>query len=86
MKEDWGMGIRQTTPLEGMLCRIFAEVLDRAEVNVDDDFFDVGGDSLLAIRVMHRVNKETGAKTPVKAIFSQPTAAGLAKRITVQTP
>jgi hypothetical protein len=72
-----------TTPLESILCRIFAEVLDREEVNVDDDFFDVGGDSLLAIKAMHRVNTETGTKTPVKAIFAQPTAAGLAKQITV---
>ena len=36
------MGDKKATSLEDMLCRIFAEVLDRAEVAVDDSFFDVG--------------------------------------------
>lgn len=76
----------QSNPLEGTLCRIFAEVLGREDVGADDNFFDIGGDSLLAIKVMHRVNKKTGKRTPVKVIFSEPTAIGLANYIAVHVP
>lgn len=40
------------TPVEAMLCRLFAEGLQRAEVGADDDYIALGGDSIRALRIM----------------------------------
>ncbi|GAA3544171.1 hypothetical protein GCM10022222_29800 [Amycolatopsis ultiminotia] len=66
---------------EKLLCRLFAELLDVAEIGVDDNFFAVGGHSLLAIRLVSRVRAATGAEISVRTVFEAPTAAELARQI-----
>jgi thioesterase domain-containing protein/acyl carrier protein len=65
------------SPVEDLLCELFAEILERGPVSVHDSFFELGGDSLLAIRLGSRVHSVLGVKAPLRTLFEAPTAAQL---------
>ena len=69
------------TLTEEILAGIYAQVLGVERVGVDDSFFDLGGDSLLAMRVIAAVNTALDAGLAVRAVFEAPTVAQLAPRI-----
>ncbi|WP_253866823.1 non-ribosomal peptide synthetase, partial [Mycobacterium asiaticum] len=74
----------RTGSIEKVLADIFAQVLgveSHRLVGVDDSFFDLGGDSLSAMRVIVAVNATLGADLRVGALFDAPTVAQLASRI-----
>ena len=66
------------TPLEEILCREWAAVLGRPRVGIHDSFFDLGGQSLLALRLMARLRPALGRPVRLVDLFQQPTVAGLA--------
>ena len=68
-------------PVEEILAGIYAQVLGVERVGVDDSFFDLGGDSLSAMRVIAAINKSLDADVAVRAVFEAPTVAQLAPRI-----
>ena len=65
------------TPQEELLCALFAEVLGLARVGIDDNFFALGGDSIVSIQLVSRARKAGLAITP-RAVFEHQTVAGLA--------
>ena len=71
-----------STPTEEILAGIFAQVLGTDRVGVDDSFFDLGGDSLSAMRLVAAVNNSLGSGLAVRALFETPTVAQLAPRVT----
>lgn len=71
---------------EEALTRLFAQVLDIARVGPDDAFFDLGGTSLLAVRLVARVREEFGAGLTIGSLFESPTPAALAARLGAAEP
>ncbi|MFI9406362.1 amino acid adenylation domain-containing protein [Nocardia sp. NPDC052316] len=70
-----------TTPLERTIVEVFAEILGVERVGLDDDFFDLGGNSLVATRAVSRLRTLTGAEVRVQWFFTDSTPGALATRI-----
>ncbi|WP_280494772.1 amino acid adenylation domain-containing protein, partial [Nocardia asiatica] len=69
------------TATEQAVAAAFAELLDADRVGLDDDFFALGGNSLLAAQVVGRLRETTAATVRVQWFFTDATVAGLAARI-----
>ncbi|WP_040695684.1 non-ribosomal peptide synthetase, partial [Nocardia vinacea] len=70
-----------STPIEEIVAQIFGEVLDLPRVGVDDDFFDLGGNSLIATQVASRIGTALDTRVPVRMVFEASTVAALAARV-----
>ncbi|HST79312.1 MAG TPA: condensation domain-containing protein, partial [Verrucomicrobiae bacterium] len=73
------------TPQEEELARFFCEVLSRDRVGIHDNFFDLGGHSLMAMRVLGRVRSTFGIDVTSRAFFDAPTVAALAGQLSVHS-
>ncbi|MEO7530672.1 MAG: alpha/beta fold hydrolase, partial [Sediminibacterium sp.] len=65
------------TEMEKLVAQIWAEALDVEEVGIDEDFFDLGGHSLIAVEMMAKLEKETGKHLPIAALFEASTVRKL---------
>ena len=73
--------VAPTTDLEKKLCTLWEEVLNLKKVGVEDDFFKIGGNSILAIRFVSLVNVKLGSQLSIKDVFKFRTLAKLANLI-----
>ncbi|HVR95483.1 MAG TPA: amino acid adenylation domain-containing protein, partial [Thermoanaerobaculia bacterium] len=69
------------TPVEETLAGIWAEVLKVPRVGVHDNFFEIGGQSLLATQVVSRIREVFQAELPVRVMFQRPQVGALAEAI-----
>ncbi|MDV8075435.1 amino acid adenylation domain-containing protein [Rhodococcus sp. IEGM 1370] len=70
-----------STPIEEIVARVFEDVLGTPRVGADDDFFALGGNSLVATQVVSRLGAELDAAVPVRLLFEVSTVSALAVRI-----
>lgn len=66
------------------LCELYAELLQQPQIGIDDDFFAMGGHSILATGLIGRIRARLGIELPVRVLFENPTVAGLSKQLNPQ--
>ncbi|MCY1037039.1 myxochelin non-ribosomal peptide synthetase MxcG [Corallococcus sp. BB11-1] len=69
------------TPLERTVLEVWEQVLGRAASSLQDDFFELGGQSLQSIQVANRLSIAVGREVPVATVFRHPTVSGLAQAL-----
>ncbi|MDF2629023.1 MAG: hybrid, partial [Symbiobacteriaceae bacterium] len=78
--------VTTVTPVEQRLAAIWQRLLGLEQVGTHENFFDLGGHSLLIIRLRSAVEEEMGVTLPVTEFFKHPTVASLAARLTETAP
>src|SRR6185369_16000879 len=69
------------TPVEDVLATIWAETLGRDRIGINDDFFALGGHSLLVARIVARVREALQVELPMRALFDSSTVGALATEV-----
>ncbi|MEU0839200.1 amino acid adenylation domain-containing protein [Streptomyces sp. NPDC005962] len=69
------------TDIEKALAELWGAALKYEPVSTEDNFFEAGGNSLIAVTLVNRLNKRFGTKLPVQVLFDAPTVARLAPHI-----
>lgn len=80
---DFGSGT--STPVEALLESWWRELLMAEQVSADDDFFDLGGDSIIAVQLFRKINNEFGIDLGLSTIFDARTVRQLADLISQAT-
>ncbi|WP_254407502.1 non-ribosomal peptide synthetase [Streptomyces sp. GMY02] len=80
----WSAPVREPSSVqEEILCRIFAEELNVPHIGVDDNFFECGGHSLLAVKLVSRIRSIMSVDVSVQMLMEAPSVAGLAHRLSL---
>src|SRR4029453_19191901 len=64
--------------IERDLAAIWQDMLGIQKVSIDEDFFELGGQSLIAMRLFSRIRKEHGVELPLSVLFQAPTISATA--------
>ena len=78
---DGAGGTAPRTATEKIVAEVWAELLDRPDIGVDDDFFALGGHSLTALRVISRLRSRLDVRVTLRAFFEARTIARLAQKL-----
>ncbi|GAB7030432.1 non-ribosomal peptide synthetase [Streptomyces sp. NPDC021749] len=68
-------------PFEKLIAEVWSEVLGRQRISADDDFFALGGHSLMALRVVGRLKRNLGVVISVKEVYRHPRLRDLARHV-----
>jgi aspartate racemase len=79
--QEEGNYVAPRNSLESQLTKIWETVLEREPIGVTDNFFNLGGESLMALRLCSEIERALQKKIPVPLIFHTQTIARLAKKI-----
>jgi amino acid adenylation domain-containing protein len=79
-----GVAASPHAALEARIVELFERLLGVAGVGVHDSFFDLGGHSLLGIRLIALLAAETGVELPIRTLFDAPTPAELARLVAAE--
>ncbi|MES5823616.1 non-ribosomal peptide synthetase [Streptomyces sp. RG80] len=74
-------GVGEIEGIEELVAAVWCETLGVAAVRPDDDFFDLGGNSLSVVRTVTRLRERLAAEIPLAALLEEPTARGFAEEI-----
>ena len=74
--------VEPSTALERRLAGIWQEVLELDSVGIHDNFYDLGGDSLAATRIVAQIVQQLRLELPLRSLFQSPTVAAMAMEIT----
>ena len=77
-------GAPPETDLERDIAAIWGEVLGLDEIFMSDNFFDLGGHSLMAVKLFARIKNKTGIDLPLATLFDSPTLHDLAAQIELE--
>ncbi|WP_156746818.1 non-ribosomal peptide synthetase, partial [Mycobacterium sp. E2733] len=69
------------TPTEKIVAGVYAQVLGIERVGVDESFFDLGGDSLSAMRLIDSINKALDSRLAVRTVFDAPSVRSLSEQL-----
>jgi len=69
------------TPVETALSQMWCELLQIERIGINEDVFELGAHSLMAMRAVVRIRGEFAVDVPLRALFEDPTIAGLAQRV-----
>ncbi|MEE1784459.1 acyl carrier protein [Streptomyces sp. SP17BM10] len=72
------------TPATALVRAGWAAALGRDDFGDEDDFFAVGGHSLLVARIMAGIGRQVGTRLPLRMFFDHPTVADLARALTAR--
>jgi aryl carrier-like protein len=70
-----------STPTEEVLAALWAEALQLDEVGVQDNFFDLGGHSLLGMQLVRKIRTAFGVDVPLRALFEDATIEALGRHL-----
>jgi acyl carrier protein len=71
---------------EETLCGLYTEILGVPDIGIDDDFFALGGHSLLVTRLISKIRKAFGVEMSIQTVFSARTVAALAEQFATAGP
>jgi thioesterase domain-containing protein/acyl carrier protein len=81
-----GVSVPPRDMLEGLIAKQWEALLGRRDIGVHDHFFEIGGHSLLAARLVDAIEREIGCVLPLTALFEDDTIDALARRVREGAP
>jgi len=81
VRESQGGQSDPRTPIEEALVRIWGDVLNINPIGIQDNFFDLGGNSLSTIQICSRIRHDLNVDLPLRSVFRSPTVEGIAQEV-----